>query len=137
MFFALSWFFVASLLALWSLAAWALHALAHWTVSSAGAFSGAGSAIGSIPWPAWLSPWLPPEFTQWLGQVLRAAGPVLDGLLQATPALASGVSVVAWVVWGIGSVLLLLLGAGLHLLIALGRRHGGGGARPGAPLATG
>jgi hypothetical protein len=31
------------------------------------------------------------------------------------------------VIWGIGSVLLVLLGAGLHLLIALWRRRSGGG----------
>ena len=36
MFYALSWFFVVALLALWSLAAWALHAVAVWTVSNAG-----------------------------------------------------------------------------------------------------
>ncbi len=30
MFYALSWFFVVALLARWSLAAWALHAVAVW-----------------------------------------------------------------------------------------------------------
>lgn len=35
MFHALGRFVVISLLALWSLAAWAVHALAVWTVSSA------------------------------------------------------------------------------------------------------
>jgi hypothetical protein len=36
------------------------------------------------------------------------------------------------VIWGIGSVLLMLLGAGLHLTIALWRRRGGGGSGPNA-----
>jgi hypothetical protein len=46
--------------------------------------------------------------------------------------------VATWVVWGIGSVLLVLLGAGLHLLIALWRRRGGGSAPDaGRPLAAG
>ncbi len=31
-----------------------------------------------------------------------------------------------WVIWGLGNVLLVLLGAGLHLLIAIWRRRGGG-----------
>ena len=43
MFYAISWFAVLSLLALWSLAAWALHAVAVWTVSNAGALTGAAS----------------------------------------------------------------------------------------------
>jgi hypothetical protein len=51
---------------------------------------------------------------------------VVDSLLQAAPALAGGVTVATWVVWGIGSVLLVLLGAGVHLLVMLWRRRGGG-----------
>ncbi|MGE4240333.1 hypothetical protein [Ramlibacter sp.] len=122
MFYALSWFVVISLLALWSLTAWALHALAVWTVSNAGALSGAGT----LSLPAWLSPWVPPELVQAVTQAMAALGPWVDSLLQAAPALAGGLTVATWVVWGIGSVLLVLLGVGLHLLIALWRRRGGG-----------
>ena len=66
--------------------------------------------------------------------------PFVDGLLQAAPALAGGLTVATWVIWGIGSVLLVLIGAGLHLLIALWRRRGGGsgsGPRAGSSLAAG
>ena len=42
-------------------------------------------------------------------------GPAIDWLLQAVPLLAGGVSILSWVVWGLGSLLLLLLG-GLGLL---------------------
>jgi hypothetical protein len=62
MFYLLSWFAVASLLALWSLAAWALHAVAVWSVSNAGALSGAASGVGSIALPDWLAPWVPPSW---------------------------------------------------------------------------
>jgi hypothetical protein len=49
------------------------------------------------------------------------------------------VSAATWVVWGIGSALLLMLGAGMHLLIALWRRRGSGGFGPnaGSSLAAG
>jgi hypothetical protein len=138
MFYAFSWFFVASLIALWSLAAWALHAVAAWAVSGAGALSGAASGAGAMAVPDWLARWVPPEIAQGVSQLLAALGPVVDGLLQAAPALAGGVTVATWVVWGIGSVLLVLLGAGLHLLIALWRRRGGGsGPRSGSSLAAG
>jgi len=132
MFYALSWFVVIALVALWSLAAWALHAVAVWAVSSAGALSGAASGVGTVALPDWLAPWVPPEIAQWASQLLAGLGPVVDSLLQAAPALAGGVTVMTWAVWGIGSVLLVLLGAGLHLLIALLRRRGGGGSAPNA-----
>jgi hypothetical protein len=58
--------------------------------------------------------------------LLTGLGPVVDGLLQATPTLASGLTVATWVVWGIGSAALLSMGALAHLLIAMWRRRGEG-----------
>ena len=130
MFYALSWFVVVALLALWSLAAWALNAVAVWTVSNAGALSGAASGAGTFRLPDWLAPGVPPEIAQSVSQMLAGLGPVVDSLLQAAPALAGGLTVATWVVWGIGGMLLVMLGAGLHLLIALWRRRGGGGSVP-------
>ncbi|MGK6309766.1 hypothetical protein [Variovorax sp. DT-64] len=132
MFYALSWFFVVALLAIWSLAAWTLHAVALWTASNAGALSGAASSVGNMVLPGWLASWVPPEVAQWASQLVAGLARVVDSMLQAAPALAGGLSVTTWVIWGIGSVLLVLLGAGLHLLIALLRRRGGGGTRPNA-----
>lgn len=132
MFYVLSWFAVASLLALWSLAAWALHAVAVWSVSNVGALSGAASSVGSIALPDWLAPWVPTELVQAVTQMAAGLGPLVDSLLQAVPFLAGGLTVVAWVVWAIGGVLLVVLGAALHLLIALWRRRGIGGSGPGA-----
>ena len=132
MFYALSWFVVVALLALWSLAAWALNAVAVWTVSNAGALFGTVSGAGTIRLPDWLAPWVPPEIAQSVSQMLAGLGPAVDSLLQAAPALAGGVTVATWVVWGIGSALLLMLGAGVHLLIALWRRRGSGGSGPNA-----
>ena len=139
MLYAVSWFVVFALLALWSLAAWALHAVAIWTVSNAGVLTGVASGASTLNLPGWLGPWVPPEVAQWGSQVLAGLAPFVDSLLQAAPALAGGVTVATWVVWGIGSLLLVLLGAALHLLIALWRRRGGSGSGPrsGSSLATG
>ncbi|RVU45969.1 hypothetical protein [Rubrivivax rivuli] len=138
MFYVLSWFAIASLLALWSLATWALHAVAVWSVSNVGALSGAAEGVGSIALPDWLAPWVPTELVQGVTQMAAGLGPLVDSLLQAVPFLAGGLTVVAWVVWAIGGVLLLVLGAALHLLIALWRRRGGGGSgsSAGPSLAT-
>ena len=132
MLYALSWLFVVALLALWSLAAWALHAVAVWTVSNAGTLTGAASGASTMALPDWLAPWVPPGVAQWASQTMGSLSPFIDSLLQAAPALAGGVTVSTWVIWGIGSALLVLLGAGLHLLIALLRRGGGSGAGPNA-----
>jgi hypothetical protein len=139
MFYALSWFLVAALLAFWSLAAWALNTVAVWAVSNAGGLSGAASGVGTLRLPDWLAPWVTPEIAQSVSQMLAGLGPVVDGLLQAAPALAGGVTAATWVVWGIGTVMLVLLGAVLHLLIALWRRRGsnGSGPNPGSLLRAG
>lgn len=128
MLYALNGLFVAVLLALWSLAAWALHALAVWSVAQAGALSGTAAATTV---PGWLRPWLPPDLLQGITQWITDLGPWVDSLLQAAPALAGALTALAWGVWGLGSLLLLTMGIGLHLLIALWRRR----RPPGAAVA--
>ncbi len=126
MFYALSWFFVFGLLALWSLAAWALHAVAVWSVSNASALTGVASGVEGLR-PAELVPrGVPPEIAQPMTSLLASFAPVVESLLQTVPALTSGLTMVTWLIWGLGSALLLLLGAGLHLVIAMWRRHSGG-----------
>ena len=137
MLYALSWLLVLGLLALWSLAAWGLHGVAVWAVSHAGALTGAASGAAGLRLPDWLAPWVPAEVVQAAMALASGLAPAIDSLLQAAPALAGGLTVVAWVVWALGSVLLVVLGAALHLLIAMWRRRGGGGAGPqGRPQAV-
>jgi len=125
MLYALSWFVIFSLLALWSLATWAAHAFAVWAVSNAGTLTGAASGV-EVRLPEWLAPWVPPQVAQAMTSLLSGLAPLVESLLQAAPALAGGLTVATWVIWGLGSALLVLLGAGLHLLVAMWRRHGGG-----------
>lgn len=126
MFYTLSWFVVLSLFALWSLGVWALHAVAEWAVSNAGAFTGVTSGVEGLRLPEWLAPWVPPEIVQAMTSLVSGLAPAVEGLLQAAPSLATGLTVVAWVIWGLGSALLVLLGVGAHLLISTWRRRAGG-----------
>lgn len=128
MVYVLSWFVVCSLLALWSLALWSLHGVAVWAVSNAGTLSGTASGVGGLRLPDWLAPWVPAEAMQAVTALVSGLAPLVDSLLQAAPALAGGLGVLSWAVWGLGCVLLVLLGAGLHLLMALWRRRDGGSA---------
>ena len=123
MFYALSWFAVLSLLAMWSLAAWAFHAIATWTVANAGVLAGGSATTEGLRVPDWLAPWIPPELAGALASMVSALMPAIEAVLGWAPALAGGLSVAVWVVWGIGSGLLILLGVVLSGLIAvLGRR---------------
>jgi hypothetical protein len=126
MLYALNWFVIFSLLALWALAAWAVHAVAVWTVSYAGALTGAAAGVEGLRLPEWLVPWVPPEIVQAMTSLLSGLAPAVEGLLQVAPALADGFTVATWVIWGLGSALLVLLGASVHLLVAMWRRRGGG-----------
>jgi hypothetical protein len=139
MLYALAWFSVLALLAFWSLAAWALHALLSWAAANAGAVASTSVDLGGVPWPQVLAPWVPPELTQWLSSVAMSLRPLADTALAWAPTLAGGLTVVTWIVWAIGAALLLVLGIALHLLILLWRRRSGGGSGPraGHSLAAG
>lgn len=125
MFFALSWMVVLVLIGLWSLSAWALHAASTWAVAHAGALADpAGAMAGAgLDLPAWLAPWIPPEALQMLDSLRTALAPMLEGLLGMMPALAGGLSVAVWVLWALGTVLLVVLGVVAHVLIATVRRR--------------
>lgn len=141
MFYVLGWLVIFTLMALWSFTVWAFHGVASWIVSqggalaasSSGAVTEAATAIPAQVLPAWMSPWL----DTWLAPVLEPLGdalgalttglaPVVDSLLQAAPSLAGVLGVAAWVIWALGAMLLLAVGAGLHLITALWQRQGGG-----------
>ncbi len=128
---ALVWSLVVLFLALWSLTAWALHAVAVWTVSNAGVLSGAATDAGGITLPAWLAPWVPADLVQAITQTIAGLGPLIDSLLQALPMLAGALTVVAWGIWAMGVFVLLLLGLAGHVVVTLWRRRGADGAGPG------
>lgn len=102
-------------IALWSLCAWGLHALLtiepQWLDDLA-------SAIETLPFGPALTDWLP----GWRTLVEAVAGATQDGLA----AIAASVPWIVWLVWGAGTVTLLVLAGGLSLLVALLRPRPGG-----------
>jgi len=123
MFYALSWSVTFILLALWSLAAWAFHSIAAWTVSKAGVLAGGSGAIESLRVPDWLAPWIPPELALAATSMPSALGPAIETALNQAPALAGGLSVAVWAVWGVGSALIIILGLVCSRLITVLRRR--------------
>lgn len=130
MFYAISWTVTLLLLAVWSLTAWALQVVGTWVLSNTGALTDATRSWSDFGLPGWLQPWVPQELLEGLTSVLLGLGGAVEGLLQFAPALAGGLSVAIWVVWGVGSLLLLLLGLAAHLLIGYGLRQSRQAAMP-------
>jgi hypothetical protein len=111
------------LLVLWSLAVWAFHSIAAWTVSNAGVLAEGSGAIEGLRAPEWLAPWIPPELALALSSTLSALSPALEAALSQAPALAGGLSAAVWAVWGIGSALIVILGLVCSRLITVLRRR--------------
>ncbi|MFM2346800.1 MAG: hypothetical protein RL654_1553 [Pseudomonadota bacterium] len=111
------WIVVLALLAIWSLTVWAGHAAAVWAVAQAGTFSGSVTDMAALTLPPWLALWVPRELLEWLPRMLADLAPLLDGLLQAVPGLAGGLTAVAWLLWVLGALPLALLGVGLQMLL--------------------
>jgi hypothetical protein len=109
------------LLALWSLAAWALHSIVAWTASNAGVLAGGSAAIEGGQ--DCLAPWIPPDLALAFTSMLSAFGPAIEAALNQAPALADVLSVVVWAVWGIGSALIVVLGLLCSRLITSLRRR--------------
>ena len=137
MFYAISWLVVLFIVGLWSAAAWAFNAVAVWTISNADKLSAAAPTVEGLRLPEWLAPWVPPEISQLIASLLPSFAATFEKLLHAAPMLAGGITAATWVVWAFGTALLVLLGAGLHLLIAIWRRrHGGPTAGTGRSVAV-
>lgn len=120
-----TWTVVAAFLALWSLAAWSVHAVVGWAVGQAGAASvGAAGAADAMRLSERLAPWLPPEVGQAAGAISSAIQPAIDGALRSVPALASGLEIATLVIWAIGSGVIVAAGIVAHRFAARARDHG-------------
>jgi len=115
--FLVGWVFVLLLLALWSGLVASGHALLVGILAHTG-------ALGTVDWslPESVTAWLPVPVANWLISTLETWTPQLQSLANALPGLSGGVTVLAWVVWGFGALLLLALGLAVHVAIALWRK---------------
>jgi len=122
-FYALSWSVLLILLALWSLAAWAFHSIVTWSASNAGVLAEGSRVIESWRVPDWLAHWIPPEFALAVTSMPSALDPSIEAVLNQAPALAGGLSVAVWAVWGVGSALIIILGLVCSRVITALRRR--------------
>ncbi|MCV2363204.1 hypothetical protein LNV23_07030 [Paucibacter sp. DJ1R-11] len=122
-YYLLTWLVLGLLAALWSLASWAFHSLALWTVAALGSQAEGlptlGARLSDLQLPSWLASWVPEGLLQGLAEFVDLFAPLLKGVLETMPVLGDWLSPLVWLIWGLGIFLLLLLGGGLSLLLKL------------------
>jgi len=125
----LVWLPLSLLLLLWSLLAWAAHALAGWSGWSAWATAGgAGTAgwqawIGALELPAWLAPWLPAQSLEAVKAMLAASAPMIEWAVASAPELMAWLPALVFGLWVVGAVLLVLAGVALSVAVGVWRRR--------------
>jgi hypothetical protein len=123
MFYAITWLLLAVLMALWSGAAWALHALASWSVAQAGGLAGLPGQVVALGVPEWLTFWLPVDAQASWTAILAAIAPFFDYLLAVAPGLVAWAAPLIWVLWAVGGLMLLVLGVAATLMIRAAKRR--------------
>ncbi len=133
MWHVLVWALTAACAAGWSLLCWAVYQLAtgpDW------------QALGDVAWLDWLTQWrIPVALADWLplgviGELqvwLTALGPWMESALSHAPGLLAWLGPLVWLGWGLGMLVLLLLGVVGSVLVAVLRRA----AAPAAPPTPG
>jgi hypothetical protein len=109
------WVLTLFTLGVWSFAAWALHALLTLDASRLGDLK---PLIDQIPYADAISAWIP-GFQDLLRLMVDATQWSLSWLGSAAP-------VIAWVVWGLGVAVILLVALALTVLIRVIRKSSGG-----------
>lgn len=122
MLLAMTWFVVLVLASIYSAGVWLLHAIAVWSLSGVGALAGSSPAVGAPSVPAWAGVWLPAEWLAVAQAGGEAAMPWIEAALAALPSLAQWLTPMAWALWAVGLLLLLVAGGLVHLLVAMARR---------------
>ncbi|KQV60884.1 hypothetical protein ASC95_05530 [Pelomonas sp. Root1217] len=115
--FVVGWVLVLLLLALWSSLVWAVQSFLTGLLAHAG-------NVGSGGWslPESLRDWLPAAVADWLVSTVETLSPQLQSLASALPSLTGGVTLLAWVVWTLGAVMLFVFGLAIHVGVALWRK---------------
>lgn len=125
MLLAIAWFVVLALLAVWSMCVWLLHSIAVWSTTGAGSLVAQSKQIDSLALPNWVGVWVPPELMLALKSSVSTALPFVESALGALPAATAWLSPLAWIVWGFGALLLVAVGAVVHVAMSMMRKRAG------------
>jgi hypothetical protein len=111
------WLVVGAGLAFWSLGVWLLHAFGIWSLTHVGALWNPAQMAGQTALPAWIAVWIPADLLGNIQVTAAAVLPWLQSLLAGVPLTTGWLDIAAWIVWALGAVALVFLGAGLHAVL--------------------
>ena len=123
MLLALAWFVVLALLAAWSMCVWLLHSIAVWSTTGAGSLVAKSKQIDGLALPNWVSVWVPPELMLALKSSVSTVLPFVEFALGVLPTATAWLSPLAWMAWGFGALLLLAVGAVIHVAVSIMRKR--------------
>lgn len=124
MLYSISWFLVLALLSIWSLGVWVLHALVAWSLTGVGALVENSQAMAQLILPGWVALWVPSDLIGALQAGTATVLPWVQSALSELPSSAGWLLPLAWLLWGIGFVILLVGGVVFHALIGMTRKGG-------------
>ncbi len=113
------WITTAVFIGLWSLLAYGVQALLALGTGLTGMPADWLALVAQIPGTAWLEIWWP-GWREALVFTVQSAGAVLGWLGGAAP-------IIVWLMWGLGTLVLVLCAGLLSALVALGRRAAASG----------
>ena len=105
------WIIAAIVIGLWSLFAWGVHSLVVLSAQQAGAWA---ATLKDLPGAAWLDAWFP----GWQA-LLKLALSWLPTVTATLGAAAPWLGALAWLAWGVVTLLLLGLAGLLHFAVRL------------------
>ncbi|MBK9624131.1 MAG: hypothetical protein IPO38_06090 [Rhodocyclaceae bacterium] len=117
MFAAISWFLVLTLLAFWSLGVWVTHALVAWSMIGVSALAGQPQTMVGLVLPESIAQWVPADMILVIKSTAAVVAPFVESALAALPSLADWLAPLAWGIWGLGALVLVVIGAVLHAII--------------------
>lgn len=120
MFFAMTWILALTLLAIWSVAIWVLHALVLWSLTNVGALVEQPQHMQALP--EWIAIWLPPDWVLAFKAITAGVLPMVESALAVLPSATLWVTPLAWMSWGLGLVILVGGGLAVSALIAMTRK---------------
>ena len=123
MLLAIAWFVVLALLSAWSICVWLLHSIAVWSATGAGSLVVQSKQIGGLALPNWVSVWVPPDLMLALKSSVSTVLPFVESAMGTLPAAAAWLSPLAWMVWGVGALLLMAIGAVIHVAMTMMKKR--------------
>jgi len=83
---------------------------------------GQSQQIDRLTVPGWIEVWIPSDLILTFKTTAANVLPWIESALSVLPSVGAWLSPLAWIVWGVGLVILMVGAAALHALISVTRR---------------